>query len=48
MNDCLRLGTIQTGYLCNTYKICKSNNPHSYNKLYDKIKHSENQNECKY
>lgn len=47
MNDCLRVGTTQTGSICNTYKICKSNNLYSYNKLYDKIKHTENENNTK-
>ena len=42
MNDCLKIATVETDYLWNTYKICKLNNPHSYNKLYDKIKQSEN------
>ena len=42
MNDCLRVGTMETGSICNTYKICKLNSPHSYDKLYDKIKHNEN------
>lgn len=42
MNECLKVATIQTGALCNTYKICKFNSPHSYNKLSDKIKHVEN------
>lgn len=42
MNDCLRVGTVQTGAICNSYKICKSITPHSYNKLYDKIKQNEN------
>jgi len=38
MEDCLRVGTMQTDSLLNVYKICKSNNPHSYNKLNDKLK----------
>ena len=38
MNDCLSIGTMETGGLFNTYKICKLNSPHSYNILYDKIK----------
>ena len=38
MEDCLRVGTIQTDSLSNVYKICKSNNLHSYNKLNDKLK----------
>lgn len=42
MNDCLKVATMQTGALCNTYKICKLNSPDSYNKLCDKIKHIEN------
>jgi hypothetical protein len=42
MNDCLRIGTIKTGSLINTYQICKSNSPDSYNKLYDKMKQNEN------
>ena len=42
MNDCLRVGTVETGSLWNTYKICKFNSLHSYDKLYDKIKHNEN------
>lgn len=42
MNNCLRVGTIKTGSLINTYTICKSNSIDSYNKLYDKIKQNEN------
>ena len=42
MNNCLRVATVETGSLWNTYKICKFNSPHSYDKLYDKIKHNEN------
>ena len=42
MNDCLRVATMETDALYNTYKICKLNNPYSYNKLYDKITHNEN------
>jgi hypothetical protein len=42
MNECLKVATMQTGALCNTYKICKFNSPHSYDKLYDKIKQNEN------
>jgi len=42
MNDCLRVGTIETDYWFNTYKICKLNNPHSYNILYNKIKQTKN------
>ena len=37
MKDCLRVGTT-----FNTYDICKLNSPYSYDKLYDKIKHNEN------
>ena len=40
MNDCLRVGTMETDSFFNTYKVCKSNNLDSYNKLYDKIKQS--------
>ena len=42
MDDCLRVGTVQTGALLNSYKICKINSPDSYNKLYDKIKQNGN------
>lgn len=42
MNDCLRVGTMDTGSFINTYKICKLNNLNSYNKLYDKIKQDIN------
>lgn len=38
MNDCLTVATMETGALCNKYKICKLNNPHSYDKLNDKLK----------
>ena len=38
MNDCLKVATMETSALCNTYKICKLNNPHSYDKLNDKLK----------
>ena len=41
MNDCLRVGTMETDSFFNTYKICKLNNLDSYNKLYDKIKQGE-------
>ena len=39
MKDCLRVATMETGSLFNTYNICKLNSPYSYDKLYDKIKH---------
>ena len=42
MKDCLRVGTMETGAFFNTYNICKLNSPYSYDKLYDKIKHNEN------
>lgn len=42
MNECLKVATMETGALCNKYKICKLNSPYSYNKLYDKITHIEN------
>lgn len=42
MNDCLRVATVETSALWNVHKICKFNSPHSYDKLYDKIKHIEN------
>lgn len=38
MNDCLRVATVETGSLWNTYKVCKLNNLDNYNKLYYKIK----------
>ena len=38
MNDCLRVGTMETDSFFNTYKVCKLNNVDSYNKLYYKIK----------
>jgi|694.fasta_scaffold36095_3 hypothetical protein len=38
MDDCLNVGTVETSAVFNTYKICKLNNPHSYNKINDKIK----------
>lgn len=41
MNECLKIGTVQTGALCNTYKICNSTSPHSYNKLHSKMKDAE-------
>jgi len=42
MNDCLRVGTIDTDSFYNAYKICKLNNPHNYNILYNKIQQTEN------
>jgi hypothetical protein len=38
MDDCLKFGTVQSDTLFNIYKICKLDNPHSYNKLNDKLK----------
>lgn len=38
MNDCLKIATVETDYFWNTYKVCKSKNPHNYDKLYNKIK----------
>ena len=42
MNDCLTVATMETDALFNIYKICKLNTPYSYNNLYDKITHIEN------
>lgn len=38
MDDCLKVATTQTDAVFNVYKICKISNPHSYNKLNDKLK----------
>jgi hypothetical protein len=41
MGDCLQVATLPTTAFdpfINTYYICKSNNPNSYNKLNDKLK----------
>ena len=37
MNDCLRVGTVETGSLSNPYTICKSKNELNYCKLNDKL-----------
>lgn len=37
MNECLKVTTVHTDSMCNIHKICKLNNPNSYNKLNDKL-----------